>query len=413
MAKGFNIAPDSRSVTFELRDNATFHDGTPVTGPILVQALERILPTFLGPLFEDIKAIESAPDGKSITVGFKRPSPFLVEAFEATITKPGSPKVGTGPYVISGPDQPNEMRANPDYYLGKPTIDRIVVTSFPTIRAAWAEMLRNNIDMLYEVGPEAAASMQDSTTISTFTFVRLYQYVVILNEHSPKFRDPAVRRALNMAIDRDELVRDAFDGRALPGTGLLWPQNRVLNGRADTVASDLRKASADLSSKPKLEFTCLVPTDYERVALVVQRQLAAVGVTMKVDSTTPDRAFQAVTKPTFEAVLMDVIGGPDLLRPYLVWHSGGSASLGMVGSPALDAAWDAVRDAESNETFARAVTAVEKLSIEDPPALYLAWGQRLRAVTKRFSVPTEPGRDVLATLRLWKPDGIALEVSRN
>jgi hypothetical protein len=38
----------------------------------------------------------------------------------------------------------------------------------------------------------------------------------------------------------------------------------------------------------------------------------------------------------------------------------------------------------------------------DPPAVFLAWGERSRAISKRFKVEAQPGRDVLATLRQWE-----------
>ena len=91
------------------------------------------------------------------------------------------------------------MRANDDYYLGKPAIDRIVVANYPSVRAAWAEMLRGQLDMLYEVGADALDSLEASSKISTFTFVRRYQYAVVLNNQSDAFRSKAVRRALNYA----------------------------------------------------------------------------------------------------------------------------------------------------------------------------------------------------------------------
>jgi peptide/nickel transport system substrate-binding protein len=412
LAKGWSLAPDRRSMTLDLRPEAKFHDGSPASAPIIAQALRETLPGFTGPVFEDIKTVEPSADGAHIIITFKRPSPFLLEALEATIKKPGAPAIGTGPFVIAGPGA-NEMRASDDYYLGRPTIDRIVVTSYPNTRAAWAEMLRNKIDMLYEVGADAAPSMQVATSVSMFTFTRPYQYMVILNTRLPKFRHSEVRRALNAAVDRGEVVREGFDGHATPADGLVWPQNWATSQNVRRATFDPTAAATDFKSQPKLSFTCLVPTDYERVALVVQRQLAAVGVTMNVESTTQERAFQAVATPSFEAVLMDVIGGPTLLRTYELWHSHGSTPLGAIDSPQLDSALDKVRSAVSDDDYRNAVETLQKLTFEDPPAIYLAWGERSRAISKRFEVPVEPGRDVLATLRLWKPAAGAQTASRN
>lgn len=412
LAKSWQIASDKRSMTLELRPEAKFHDGSPANAHSIAEALRTALPRYMGPVFEDIKGVESSSDGLQVIITFKRPSPFLLEALEATIQKPGAPTVGTGPFMSAGATSPNEMRANPDYYLGRPVIDRIVVTSYPTMRGAWADMLRNNIDMLYEVGAEAAPSMRDATTISTFTFTRPYQYMVLINGRLPKFRAPEVRRALNAAIDRAAVVREAFDGQAIAAEGLVWPQNWAFDPTVPKVKFDPQASATTFKSGPALTFTCLVPTDYERVALVVQRQLAAVGVTMNVEATTPDRAFQALTTPTYDAVLMDLVGGPSLWRTYQVWHTG-PGSFGVIGSPQIESALDVVRAAASDDDYRRAVEQLQQLTFDDPPAIYLAWGQRSRAISKRFDVPVEPGRDILSTLRLWKPAAGGQSASRN
>ena len=49
--------------------------------------------------------------------------------------------------------------------------------------------------------------------------------------------------------------------------------------------------------------------------------------------------------------------------------------------------------------------AFQRAIVDDPPAIFLAWSERARAVSTRFEVPVEPGRDILSTLRLWRPVG--------
>jgi hypothetical protein len=135
---------------------------------------------------------------------------------------------------------------------------------------------------------------------------------------------------------------------------------------------------------------------------------------MNVESSTPDRTFQALKGPDFEAVLTDVIGGPDFLRPYAIWHSDSPFRLGNVGSQQLDEAFDSLRFAASTDDFKRGVQNLQRVTVDDPPAIYLAWGERARAVSKRFSVPPgDSGRDILATLRLWKPSTDMRSASRN
>jgi hypothetical protein len=55
----------------------------------------------------------------------------------------------------------------------------------------------------------------------------------------------------------------------------------------------------------------------------------------------------------------------------------------------------------------------QRAMIADPPAIFLAWGERARAVSRRFDVQPEPGRDVLGNLRLWKPTAAQPASSRN
>jgi hypothetical protein len=55
-----------------------------------------------------------------------------------------------------------EMVAYPRYYVGPPTINRILINTYPSVRAAWTDMLRNHLDMVYEVRDDQLESMQGS-----------------------------------------------------------------------------------------------------------------------------------------------------------------------------------------------------------------------------------------------------------
>jgi ABC-type transport system substrate-binding protein len=102
-------------------------------------------------------------------------------------------------------------------------------------------------------------------------------------------------------------------------------------------------------------------------------------------------------------MLIDVPSGWSLLRPYRWWHSRGTQNIVGFSSPAIDTALDRVRHAVDDPTYKAGVEAFQSAAAEDPPAIFLAWGDRSRAVSKRFDVQPEKGRDVLATLRLWRP----------
>jgi len=418
LAEGWTIAPDGLTMDIRLRPNVTFHDGTPVTAEAVVNILKSGLPQFMGPPYSDVEYIKAA-SGSRIEIGLKRASPFLQEALDLQIRKPEDQPIGTGPFQTAEQDSLNELRANDDYYLGRPTIDRIVVTNYPSVRAAWAELLRDQIDMLYEVSADALESLTGATTVSVFSFTRPYQYVIVFNQKYPALQSLKIRRALNLAIDRDALVRDGLDGRGVPSSGPIWPQHWALTadlpgfkfapGEAALEFSGVKSGRGSVA----LRFRCLVSPNYERLGLLVKRQLEMVGVEMEIEEATPDRVLQALSDGSFDAVFLDMVSGPSLFRTYQWWHSSGSFNPGSLGGGSIDVALDQIRYANSDDEYRRAVAGFQRAIVDNPPGIFLAWSERARAVSRRFEVPVEPGRDILTTLRLWRPTTDLQYVGRN
>ncbi len=304
----------------------------------------------------------------------------------------------------AAPGASSELRASADYYLGRPAIDKIVLTSYPSVRTAWAELLRGNLDMLFEVSIDALDSLQASSDVSVFSFVRHYQYMIIFGSKASDLKTAAVRRELNAVIDREAIVRRAFNGHGMPSTGPIPPQHWALGSNAPKIAFDPTLAAS--LSRRHLQFTCLVPTDsvYERIALLVKQQLAAASVDMRVQEASQDQILEAAAKNDFEAILVDALSGPSLFRSYRLLYSRVPFNLKPIGNPLIDAALDGIRHAPSDDEYRDGVTALQRAVIDDPPVLFLAWGERARAVSRRFDVPApEDGRDVLSTLRLWHP----------
>jgi hypothetical protein len=108
-------------------------------------------------------------------------------------------------------------------------------------------------------------------------------------------------------------------------------------------------------------------------------------------------------KNEFETVLLEYASGWSLMRNYRWWHSRGPANQMHFASPKIDAALDGIRHAIRDDDYRAAVASFQQAIAEDPPALFLAWSERSRAISTRFDVKPEPGRDVLATLRTWRP----------
>lgn len=401
LAQSWEFTPDGRTLKMHLRPDLKFHDGSAVSAPVVAHLLETSLPSFMGPAFADVESI-TASGQTDINIQLRQRSPFVLEALELQLRSPGPAKAGTGPFEPAGPASPNDLKANDHYYLGRPVIDRLAVNTYPSARAAWAEMLRDNLDMLYEVSADALDSLGRSNQIQVYNYIRHYQYALVFNTQQAALRSTAVRRALSQAIDRDAFVREALGGHGLPSSGPIWPRHWAVGPDLDKFGFEPEKAAKVISSRP-LHFTCLVPPDYERIALIVKHQLDQVGVTMDVKEMPPDRIMDAVGRREFDAVLFDTLSAPSLFRSFLVWHSGASNVFGFA-SGAVDSALDRIRHAGSDDEYRAGVAAFQRATIEDPPAIFLAWSERARAVNKRFVVAdAQPGRDINITIRLWTP----------
>jgi ABC-type transport system substrate-binding protein len=141
----------------------------------------------------------------------------------------------------------------------------------------------------------------------------------------------------------------------------------------------------------------------ERMALVLQQQMQSVGIGLGLDSVAGEVLLARLESGDFDCAVLDIISGPNLMRPYWFWHSQGPHNWGRFSSKNVDTALDTIRHAVNDDEYKAGVAALQLAIVEDPPAIFLAWSERARAVSTRFEVPVEPGRDILSTLRLWRP----------
>ena len=416
LAESWTSPDDGRSVVVKLKPGVKFQDGEPFDGAIAAKLLPDILRSSMGSLAGEVISVASV-NPTTVTIQFRQASPFLIEALEATIRKPGPTVIGTGPFMIEG-NSATDLRANHSYYLGAPAIERITVSNHGSVRTAWAEMLRDRLDMLWEVGSDALDSMKNSNSISLFTYTRHYQHVIAFNTHSAALRSPEIRRGLNFAVDRATVVHSALRDNGVPSSGPISPRHWAFAHDAQPFEFDARRAAALLLGRRKaagIHFTCLVPPDSidERIALEVKRQLAVLGVDMAVEEASRDEIVKRAANQQYEAVMTEVISGPTLLRPYNVWHTKSPFNWGHFGNATIDSSLDEVRQAPDEAAYRTAAAHLQRAFMDDPPAIFLAWSVRARAISKRFAVEAEEGRDVLSTIRLWKPVNIEPRASHN
>ena len=426
---------DGKQLNVNLRRGVTFHDGTSLTAPlaakILGEAISRPSNRALFTSLSDISAVR-AQNERQIVFDLSRPSALLPDDLELPLAF-GSPQVGTGPYRITKSDESELVLDRFDhYYLGVPQIPRVVIRSFDTVRTAWTSLLRGDVDMVTNVPPDAVEFISNDD-VRVVSFERRYQYLVAFNAGSPPLNSPVVRRALNMAVDREALIRKVFQGRAQASTGPLWPKNWAYNGSIPSYRFDpgLAKSllqSAGLradtkSAKPdtRFRFTCLIPEDFnvnERVALEVQKQLYDVGVDMQFE-VIPIKDFdRRVRQGQFEATLIAMISGPSVGRSFLFWRSAGRANgLNVFGyeNEQAERLFDVFRSSTNDVAIQSAFSRLQQVLLDDPPALFLAWDERSRAIRRQFEVEQDMRGpvDPVYTIWRWKPAvGPQLAVAR-
>jgi peptide/nickel transport system substrate-binding protein len=421
LAESWSWENEGLRLRLRLRGDVLFHDGTKLTSSVAAEALKRAVERPANraryPSLSDISGVY--PDTElELIVELSRPSALLPEELDFPLGI-GPDNVGTGAFRLVKQDSEGAVLERFDrYYLGAPQIRQIVVKPFDTLRTTWTSLLRSEVDMSTDVPPEALEFVQ-SDDIQTISFPRNYQFLIAFNSRKPPFTSPLVRRALNGAVDRNRLIASVLRGAAQPATGPLWPQHWAYDASVQPYGFDPRTAASVLESAgfhvrgatadsppARLRFTCLVPDNFsllERIGLEVQKQLYDIGVDMQFEVVPIELFNNRIEEGQFDAVLVDMISGPTFGRPFLFWRSArqfkGLNTFGYENAEA-ERLFQILRTSTNEAAVRSAVSRLQRVLLDDPPALFLAWNQRTRAVSRRFRVD-DSGRDPLFTIWQW------------
>ena len=416
LAERWEMSPDGLTWRFMLRGGLVFQNGQPITS---TDARTAIVPdpqapdSDVAPGLRDLVAVET-PTTQEMVIRLKRPNAFLLEALNLSPLT-GASDSGAGPFRLDKrtPGKAT-LRRFDQYYRGRSDLAGVSITEYPSQREAWSAMMRGDVDVLYDIAPDAFEFVKESPNAHIASYLRPYVIALTFNMAHPRLGRRDVRRALNQAIDRARLIDTVAGGRAVPAVDPIWPNHWARDAAAPAFAFDPAAAGAALDaaglrrkagarSPSRFSFTCLVQADerYERLALLLQRQLLAVDVDMRLEAV-PMSDFQPrVASGRFDAFLGELIATHGLSFTYMLWRSTPEPFI-RTGYTGADAVLDRVRAARTDDELRQAVHDLQRALHDDPPAAFLYWGQSSRAVSRRFVLPAGDDVDILRSVDRWR-----------
>lgn len=294
IAESYEISDDGLDYTFHLRDDVTFHDGTPVTADDVVFSIELYKASeYQGSQISMLSSVE-ATDEHTVVCHLDAPySPFLQGICSPMISSKAyyesseddfvNNPIGTGPYkFVSRAKGSNiKLEANEDYYRGAPEIKEVTFEVIPdsstkAIALQTGEVNFAEIDSATKPQLEANPAITIAE-VPTSTF----SYIAMNTEKEP-FNDVKVRQAINYAIDRDNLVAVCYDGEAEVNSNICAKERFGYSDDQFQYTYDPEKAK-ELLAEAGIETPydlgeILVAEKYSNLATVIQNDLKAVGL---------------------------------------------------------------------------------------------------------------------------------------
>ena len=224
LARSWEYTADSRHWTFHLRPDVRWHDGQPVTAHDIKFSIELAAhPDILfDDAWHDVDSI-TVYDDTTFTISYARPRDarntwivywpkHLLEKLDPSSFfewEFWSRPVGNGPYryVRHVPKTMMALEANPDFFDGPPSIDRLIIKFAGG--SGITELLSGNVDVLTNLNQADIPKLGADPRFQVYHHVdpELPWFMTILwNHRHPALTDPRVRRALTMAIDRQTLL---------------------------------------------------------------------------------------------------------------------------------------------------------------------------------------------------------------
>jgi peptide/nickel transport system substrate-binding protein len=318
LAESWKIAPDQKSIMFNLRKGVKFHNGKELDAGDVKYSVEQMLnPPLPGtittvaqvPAFAGVDVVSKYVARLNLKARDARTFGFLAWGRYSPIVPAGlydqinvsRNAIGTGPYRMIGfnPNDRVEYEANRSFWKkGQPYMDAMTLKTLPDEQARIAALRAGAIDGATVSTDSASALKSDSNFVVLKGGTAAFRELQFTIKGDPKpWHDIRVRQAVNLAINRQAIINTVFAGEGNfsgivpPGYGQ-WPLTQA-ELKAKYQKFDLPKAKALMKAagqekgfSVKLS-TFSTPVDHQQIAAVIKSQLKAINIDVDIVAQEP------------------------------------------------------------------------------------------------------------------------------
>ena len=408
---------DDKTLIFKLNPHASWQDGEKFSAEDVVFTYNVLIsPQVVSPYsanFRFVKSVE-ALDDLTLKVTYVKPYFKALETWMMGILPKHILKdeknlmnssfnthpIGTGPYKLYQLEHSKNiiLVANDTYFEGRPKIDRI---SFHVIADAMTRFLMLKSSAL-DIGGVDPMEYERQLDENFFKKFNIYEDITLsytylgFNLRLEKFKDPKVRKALSLAINRDEIVKILFFKHAKVCTGPFLPRTKAFNPDVKAPKQNIQEAKRLLKEAgydEKHPFTFEIATSNSNAirpyaAQILQHQLKQAGVVVTLRVMEWQAFLNMVVFPNkFDSVLLGwgLSPTPD---PYMFWHSDSDRKGGfnLVGyhNPKMDKLIEESQSVIDRDKLNGMFREMFKIIVDDNPYLFLYIPNSITTVNKNI-----------------------------
>ncbi len=424
-AVSFKVVDNGRAIIFNLPKGAKFANGDPLNATAIKESIERY--RRISPYAEDFAVVDHIEilNETAVKIVCKEPPAYL---WAVLVTAYGAPvdvflakkigddafnreAVGAGPYRIEEWVQGSYILLvrNENYSTnmpfvenkGPPYIDEVMIKFIPEDLTRIMELLSGKVHVVRDVPIDMLDEVKKNPDIKLYETLTPGINYIAVNMKDPILSDINVRKAIMIAIDRNQLV-ETLKNTAVPWYGLLSPTVIGYDKEAEEWAEQVYAHDADKAKQlleqagwmdtngdgvrekngQELEITLMVPNDIpvlKKIAPVLQAQLQSIGFKVKLKEMENAFIRKSIRDWDFQLALQRYVWADADILIYLL-HS--KVANRTYTNPQVDQLLDKARTIMDPVERAKTYTQIQKLALEDLPMIPLFVTKSYTAVRK-------------------------------